>query len=70
VARGQRIAQVGLSGDGYEPHLHVQLTDGPDLYYSRGIPLVFTNVRPVRFSSTLDSEGRRQLQTGEFVETY
>lgn len=69
VRRGQPIGQVGLSGDGYQPHLHIQLTDGPDGNYSRGIPLIFTNVRPVLFSSTLDTEGRRQLQTGEFVET-
>lgn len=69
VRRGQPIAQVGLSGDGYQPHLHIQLTDGPDSSYARAIPLIFTNVQPVRFSSTLDTEGRRQLQTGEFVET-
>ena len=69
VKRGQVIAQVGLSGDGYEPHLHFQLTDGPDLNYARGIPMIFVNVKPVLFSSTLDIDGRRQLQTGEFVET-
>src|SRR5262249_37422788 len=69
VRRGQPIGQVGLSGDGYQPHLHVQLTDGPDPSYSRGIPLIFTNVRPVLFTSTLDTDGRRQLQAGEFVET-
>jgi murein DD-endopeptidase MepM/ murein hydrolase activator NlpD len=69
VRIGQPIGQLGLSGDGYQPHLHVQLTDGADPSYSRGIPLIFTNVKPVPFSSTLDTDGRRQLQTGEFVET-
>lgn len=69
VHRGQLIAQVGMSGDGYQPHLHVQLTDGPDGDYARGVPLIFGNVRPVLYSSTLDTDGRRQLQTGEFVET-
>jgi hypothetical protein len=69
VVRGQVLAQVGLSGDGYEPHLHVQLTDGPDPNLARGLPLVFRNVRPVQFSSTIDADGIRQLQTGEFVET-
>jgi murein DD-endopeptidase MepM/ murein hydrolase activator NlpD len=69
VRRGQPIAQVGMSGDGYQPHLHVQLTDGPDGNDARGIPLIFTNVRPVLFSSTLDLDGRRQLQAGEFVDT-
>jgi murein DD-endopeptidase MepM/ murein hydrolase activator NlpD len=69
VKRGQLLGQVGLSGDGYEPHLHFQITDGPDINYARGVPAVFVNVRPVRFSSTIDDDGRRQLQTGEFVET-
>ena len=69
VRRGQPIAQVGMSGDGYQPHLHVQLTDGPDGNYARGIPLIFTNVRPVLFTSTTDLDGRRQLHAGEFVDT-
>ena len=69
VKRGQVLGQIGLSGDGYEPHLHFQLTDGPHIEYSRGIPAIFGNVRPVRFSSTIDDNGRRQLQSGEFVET-
>ena len=54
-----------MSGDGYQPHSDFQLTDGPD----STMPLIFANVRPVLFSSTLDTAGRRQLQTGEFVET-
>ena len=69
VARGQMLAEVGFSGDGYEPHLHVQLTDGPDPNLARALPLVFTNIRPVQFSSTIDADGARQLQAGEFVET-
>lgn len=69
IKRGQVLGQVGLSGDGYEPHLHFQITDGPDINYARGIPAIFVNIRPVRFSSTIDDDGRRQLQTGEFVET-
>ncbi|HJR58519.1 MAG TPA: M23 family metallopeptidase [Vicinamibacterales bacterium] len=69
VQRGQPIAQVGLSGDGYQPHLHVQLTDSRDANYARGIPLIFADVRPILFSSTIDIDGRRQLQAGEFIET-
>jgi murein DD-endopeptidase MepM/ murein hydrolase activator NlpD len=69
VKRGQVIAQLGLSGDGYQPHLHFQLTDSPDMSYARGIPMIFTNVKPVLFTSTIDTDGRRQFQTGEFVET-
>lgn len=69
VTRGHVVAEVGLSGDGYEPHLHVQLTDGPDSNYARALPLIFRNIRPVQFSSTIDADGARQLHAGEFVET-
>jgi murein DD-endopeptidase MepM/ murein hydrolase activator NlpD len=69
VKRGQLIAKIGLSGDGYQPHLHFQLTDGPDINYSRGIPLIFQNVKPVLFSSTIDINPLRQFQAGEFIET-
>ncbi|HSE41920.1 MAG TPA: M23 family metallopeptidase, partial [Acidobacteriota bacterium] len=31
VKKGEWIANVGLSGDGYQPHLHFQITDGPDI---------------------------------------
>ena len=69
VKRGQMIAQIGLTGDGYQPHLHFQITDGPDMSYARGIPMIFVNANPIVFSSTIDTNGRRQLQTGEFIET-
>ena len=27
VRRGQMLAQIGLSGDGFQPHLHFQITE-------------------------------------------
>lgn len=68
VRRGQTIAEIGMSGDGFEPHLHFQATLGAHPHFSRGLPIVFDNVRPVGMSSTVDPEGRRPLGTGEFVE--
>jgi len=62
VARGQVLGQLGQTGNSTEPHLHFQLTDGPDPMYSRGIPIVFKDL-PVE---GLDLVGR-PLQTGWIV---
>ena len=62
VTRGQVIGQLGQTGNSTEPHLHFQLTDGPDPMYSRGIPIVFKDL-PVE---GLDLVGR-PLQTGWIV---
>lgn len=44
-----------------EPHLHFQLTDGPDVLYSRGLPIVFQNVE------VMDVTEPRPLQSGWIV---
>jgi murein DD-endopeptidase MepM/ murein hydrolase activator NlpD len=41
VRRGQAIARLGNSGQSDAPHLHLQVTDGPSLVASEGLPLVF-----------------------------
>lgn len=68
VKQGEVIGQVGISGDGFEPHLHFSVTDTPDMNYGHGLPVTFTNVRPVGFSSTLDMKAERLFLTGEFVD--
>jgi murein DD-endopeptidase MepM/ murein hydrolase activator NlpD len=62
VTRGQVIAQLGHTGNTTEPHLHFQLTDGPDPMYSRGIPIVFKN-------TVVEAQGfeGRPLQAGWIV---
>lgn len=63
VTRGQVIGQLGQTGNSTEPHLHFQLTDGPDPMYSRGVPITFKNVVDL-----LGSEGSA-LQAGSIVTT-
>jgi hypothetical protein len=64
VQRGQPIGQLGHSGNSTEPHLHFQLTDGPDPLYSRGLPILFKNVTVEGFEYE-----DRLLQTGWIVTT-
>ena len=69
VDQGTKIGQVGISGDGFEPHLHFSVSDTPDMNYGHGLPVNFTNVEPIGFSSTLDMCGERLYFSGEFVQT-
>jgi len=69
VSQGTKIGQIGISGDGFEPHLHFSVSDTPEMNYGHGLPVNFTNVEPVGFSSTLDMSGERLYFSGEFVQT-
>ena len=45
VVSGQVLGLTGNSGRSSEPHIHIQLQDGPDIYSVEaiGLPLTFSN---------------------------
>lgn len=47
VRKGQAIAQLGNSGNSDAPHLHFQIMDGPDFFFSTGLPFVIESYTKV-----------------------
>lgn len=45
VTSGRQVAECGNSGNSTQPHLHLQVMDGPDPATARGVPLAFRNFR-------------------------
>lgn len=42
VRAGQVLGQCGNSGNSSDPHVHVQLMDGPDITTATGLPFTWT----------------------------
>ncbi len=47
VSQGQKIAEVGDTGDTPVVHLHFQVNAGPDPFFDRSLPVAFANLRAV-----------------------
>lgn len=60
VQRGQVLGQVGNTGHASVPHLHFQVTDGPDSFASNGVPYVFDRFQ---FQATVDLDADQPVAT-------
>lgn len=45
VRRGDMVGRCGSSGNSTQPHVHLQVNDGPDVTRSRGVPVEFREFR-------------------------
>jgi murein DD-endopeptidase MepM/ murein hydrolase activator NlpD len=43
ITAGQELGACGNSGNSTQPHVHVQVMDGPDAHTARGLPLTFVD---------------------------
>lgn len=66
VRRGQRLAQVGNSGDARQPHLHFQLTNNPDILASEGLPHLFDQYR-IKAKDGASETRTREYPMGDVV---
>jgi len=55
VKRGELLGQIGNSGDARWPHLHFQVTIGPDILASEGVPFLIDRYRAKEDSGTWTS---------------
>jgi len=45
VSQGQKLAEVGHSGNSTAPHLHFQLMDNANLFEAKGLPCCFSGMK-------------------------
>jgi murein DD-endopeptidase MepM/ murein hydrolase activator NlpD len=64
IKQEQNIGQVGHSGNSTEPHLHFQISDGPDPLRSRSVPVRFSNI------NLFERKGNGYLRFGDIVRTF
>lgn len=68
VRAGDPIAEVGNSGDSFEPHLHFHVMNNPDPAQADGIPLVFENWKAQSYGRVPVLRQQGIIPKGEFVQ--
>ncbi|MFC5595017.1 peptidoglycan DD-metalloendopeptidase family protein [Lysobacter niastensis] len=66
VRRGEVVGAIGNSGDAREPHLHLQVTNGPDILASEGLPYVIDRFRIKRPEGAWQ-ERRKEFPPGDAI---
>ncbi len=60
VHRGQVLGRLGNSGNSTEPHLHIQVCDGPSFMVCEGVPMEFK--RMTRAAYRIDKRGETPVR--------
>ena len=68
VRAGEPIAEVGNSGDSFEPHLHFHVMNNPDPAQADGVPVVFERWKAQSYSRFPVERQQGVLSRGEFVQ--
>lgn len=66
VSKGQVIAEVGNSGDSFEPHLHYQLQTKPEMNCA-GLPVIFHNFKRY-YGTNVELVQSGEIDSGDMVE--
>lgn len=57
---GQVLGRLGNSGNSTEPHLHIQICDGPSFLACNGVPMQFKNVMLSKY--TIEKKGETPIR--------
>lgn len=66
VKAGSPIGEIGMSGDTFHPHLHMELRDGPEVV-ADGLPMYFSSLQ-LWYGATAKRVTGTSIDTGDVVE--
>ena len=60
IHRGQVLGKLGNSGNSTEPHLHLQICDGPSFLVCNGVPMRFKDMALSKYH--IEKEGKKPIR--------